>query len=307
VTSSETFIAAAIWHGGLDRAEALLRADPAIARSSIFAAAVLGDEPAVAQFLAADPAAATAAAGPYDTTALVYLCFSNYLRLDPARGPAFLRIAAQLLDAGADPNAGFTSSGEPPEFESAIYGAAGVAHHAALTRLLLDRGADPNDNETAYHAAETYDNGAMRVLVESGKLAEAGLSTLLLRKADWHDYEGIKWLLARGIDPNRPTQWGKTALHNALLSDNDIRIVELLLDHGADPLAIATRPSAARPWADRARRCRWPPGAAAATRWQRSPFAASRSSCTAWSGSSPHAPATTRSPRAPSPAPIRRR
>ena len=247
MTPVETFIEAATWHGGLARPDALLAGDPTMAGRTIFAAAVVGDEGAVAGLLAADPARAAATAGPYDTTALVYLCFSNYLRLDPARGPAFLRIATQLLDAGADPNAGFRSSGEHPEFESAIYGAAGVAHHAALTRLLLDRGADPNDNETAYHAAETYDNAAMQVLVESGKLAADGLQTLLLRKTDWHDYEGIKWLLARGISPNVLTQWGKTPLHNAMLSDNDIAIVELLLDHGADPLAIATRPERGSP------------------------------------------------------------
>jgi ankyrin repeat protein len=247
VTSSDTFIAAATWHGGLDRADALLHADPAIARSSIFTAAVLGDEPAAARFLAADPTAATATAGPYGATALVYLCFSNYLRLDPARGPAFLRIATQLLDAGADPNGGFTSSGEHPEFESAIYGAAGVAHNAALTRLLLDRGADPNDNETAYHAAETYDNGAMQVLVESGTLNAAGLSTLLLRKTDWHDYDGITWLLEHGAAADGSTPWGKTALHNAILSDNRLEIVRLLLDHGANPLVIATRPERGSP------------------------------------------------------------
>jgi ankyrin repeat protein len=247
MTSLETFIDAAIWHGGLDRANALLTADPDLARGSIFAAAVLGDDEAVRRFLAADAAAATATAGPHGTTALVYLCFSNYLRLDPARTPAFVGAATALLDAGADPNGGFRSTGDYPEFEAAIYGAAGVAHHPDLTRLLLERGADPNDNETAYHAAETYDNAAMHILVESGTLNQAGLATLLLRKTDWHDYQGIKWLLERGVDPGPITQWGKTALHNAILSDNALAIVELLLDHGADPLAIATRPERGSP------------------------------------------------------------
>ena len=247
MTSLETFIDAAIWHGGLDRANALLTADPDLARGSIFAAAVLGDDESVRRFLAEDSAAATATAGPYGTTALVYLCFSNYLRLDPARTPAFIRAATALLDAGADPNAGFRSTGEHPEFEAAIYGAAGVAKQPDLTRLLLERGADPNDNETAYHAAETYNNAAMRVLVESGRLNHAGLATLLLRKTDWHDYQGIKWLLERGVDPGTITHWGKTALHNAILSDNALAIVELLLDHGADPLAIATRPERGSP------------------------------------------------------------
>ena len=119
---------------------------------------------------------------------------------------------------------------------------AGVAHHADLTRLLLERGADPNDEETPYHVPETHDNAALIILLESGQLNQDSLSTILLRKADWHDYEGIKLVLEQGVDPNRTTRWGKTALHNAVLSDNDIEIVELLLDHGADPAIVASRP-----------------------------------------------------------------
>jgi ankyrin repeat protein len=247
MTSLETFIDAAIWHGGLDRANALLADDPDLARGSIFAAAILGDDESVQRFLAEDGAAATATAGPYGGTALVYLCFSNYLRLDSPRTPAFVRAATALLDAGADPNAGFHSTGEHPEFEAAIYGAAGVAHHPELTRLLLDRGADPNDNETPYHAPETHDNTALKILVESGRLTAESLATVLFRKTDWHDYDGIKWLLERGVDPNMMAHWGKTALHNAILSDNHLAIVELLLDRGADPLAIATRPERGSP------------------------------------------------------------
>jgi ankyrin repeat protein len=247
VTSLETFIDAAIWHGGLDRANALLAADPALARGSIYAAAILGDDDTVRRFLAEDPAAATTTVQPLGASALVCLCFSNYLRLDPNRTPAFVRAATALLDAGADPNGGFRSTDACPEFEPAIYGAAGVAHNAALTRLLLERGADPNDNETPYHTPETYDNAALKVLVESGKLTDASLSTMLLRKTDWHDHDGITWLLERGVEPNASTHWGKTALHNAVLSDNDLAIVELLLDHGADPLAIATRPERGSP------------------------------------------------------------
>jgi ankyrin repeat protein len=247
VVNIETFIEAAIWHGGLDRANAMLAEEPALATRSIFAAAILGDEASVRGFLAADPSAVAATAGPYGATPLVYLCFSNYLRLDPSRTPAFVSAATSLLDAGADPNSGFRSTGDYPDFESAIYGAAGVAHNAALTRLLLERGADPNDDETPYHAPETFDNAALKILVESGKLTEASLSMILLRKTDWHDYHGIKWLLDRGIDPDVMTRWGKTALHNAILSDNDLAIVKLLLDHGANPAAVATRPERGSP------------------------------------------------------------
>ena len=151
-----------------------------------------------------------------------------------------MRAATALLDAGADPNSGWYESNHrpEPEWESALYGAAGVAHHEGLTRLLLARGADPNDGETPYHAPESYEMGVLRALVESGRLNDESLATILLRKTDWHHEEAIRWLLERGVDPNRMTQWGKTALHNALVSDNSLAIIEVLLEHGADPALL---------------------------------------------------------------------
>ncbi len=238
------FIEAAVWHGTLERAEAILAAHPEIASSDIHSAAILGDDAAVRRFLALDPGSATAKGGPRGWDALTHLCFSKYLRLDRARSAGFVRAARALLDAGASANTGWLEMDHHPgpEWESALYGAAGVAHHADLTRLLLERGADPNDGETPYHAPEGHDNDALQVLVESGKLTPESLGTMLLRKTDWHDYAGIKWLLEQGVDPNRQTHWGKTALHNAVLSDNGLEIFEVLLDHGADPTLVADRP-----------------------------------------------------------------
>ncbi|PYU58062.1 MAG: ankryin [Acidobacteria bacterium] len=234
--------------GTLERAEAILAAHPGVASSDIHAAAILGDEAGVRRFLALNPGNATAKGGPHGWDALTHLCFSRYLRLDRARSDGFLRAATALLDAGASANTGWMEkSHQPrPEWESALYGAAGVAHHAELTRLLLERGADPNDGETPYHAPDTHDNAALKALVESGKLNEESLGMILLRKTDWHDYEGIKWLLEYGVDPNRRTPWGKTAIHNAVLCDNDLKIFEVLLDHGADPTLIADCPDRSR-------------------------------------------------------------
>src|SRR5262245_55759000 len=231
------FIEASVWHGSLDQAEAILATHPEIASSSIHAAAILGADVAVRRFLALEPARATAKGGPHHWDALTYLCFSKYLRLDPARSDAFVRAATALLDAGANANTGFyDESHQPqPEFESTLYGAAGVAHHAELTRLLLEHGADPNDAEVPYHAPEGWDNGALKVLVESGRLTDDSLATMLLRKADWHDYEGIKWLLEHGADPNRMTHWHLTALHQALRRDNAFENIAVMLDHGANP------------------------------------------------------------------------
>jgi ankyrin repeat protein len=235
--------------GTLERANQLLAADPGLARRSIHAAAILGDAEEVRRSLALDPANATAKGGRRGWDPLTYLCFSRYLRLDRTRADGFVRAATVLLDAGASANTGWTEQHHQPEpeWESAIYGAAGVAQHPELTRLLLERGADPNDGETPYHVPETYDNTTMKVVVEGGKLTKDSLATLLLRKTDWHDYDGIAWLLERGVAPDHPTHWGKTALHNAVLSDNDLSIIELLLNHGADPSAIATRPERGSP------------------------------------------------------------
>ncbi len=168
------------WHatGTLERAELLLAAHPEVASSDIYTAAVLGDDATVRRFLATDPLLSTAKGGPYGWDALTHLCFSRYLKLDRSRSDGFLRAATALLNAGASPNTGwFEGNHEPnPVWESALYGAAGVAHHAPLTRLLLERGADPNDDETPYHAPESYDNGALQVLVESGKLTGDNLA-----------------------------------------------------------------------------------------------------------------------------------
>jgi ankyrin repeat protein len=230
------FIEAAIWHGTMDAAEAILAAHPEVVRSSIHVAAILGDDAAVRRFISTDPRNVTKKEAPYDGDALVYLCLSKYLRLDKTRSDAFIRAATALLDAGADPNTGFWSKDEYHDFESAIYGAAAaVAQQAELTRLLLERGADPNDVETPYHSPESYDNSALHALVESSKLTADSLTTMLLRKADIHDYEGMKYLLEHGADPNRMTRWKFTALQQALRRDNRIELIDLLLDHGGDP------------------------------------------------------------------------
>ncbi len=94
------------WHasGTLECANAILAAHPEVAKSDIHTAAILGDANGVRGFLALDPASATA-----------------------------------LLDAGASANAGWYESTHQPDptWESVLYGAAGVAHHPEMTRLLL--------------------------------------------------------------------------------------------------------------------------------------------------------------------------
>lgn len=226
--------------GTLERAESIRAARPEVASANIHTAAILGDDEGVRRFLARDPGDATAKGGPYDWDALTHLCFSRYLRLDPARSAGFVRAATALLDAGASPNTGWQEEIHDPKptWESVLYGAAGIARHPELTRLLLERGGDPNDDETPYHSAESHDNRAVRALLGSGKLTPANLAIILLRKADCHDASGVRLLLDHGADPNRMTMWGRTALHQAIVRDNALETIDLLLERGADPTAM---------------------------------------------------------------------
>src|SRR2546426_10695155 len=86
----DAFIEAAVGHGTLERAEAILAAHPEIASSDIHSAAILGDDAAVRRFLALDPGNATVKGGPRGWDALTHLCFSKYLRLDRARSAGLM-------------------------------------------------------------------------------------------------------------------------------------------------------------------------------------------------------------------------
>jgi ankyrin repeat protein len=230
-------------HGGhdggtLEHAEMILSRSPEVATGCIYSAAVLGDKAAVRSWLARDASLATAPGGPHMWDALTYLCFSRYLRIDKTRSEAFVATARLLLEAGANANSGWIESIDTPPrpiHESVIYGAAGVAQNADLTRLLLEYGADPNDEETPYHVAETHDNAALGVLLRSGRFNQVSLATVGVRKCDWHDEKGLELALEHGADPNYLTRWHISILHQAIRRDNGMEMIEALLDRKADP------------------------------------------------------------------------
>lgn len=214
------------WHGSgtLQQAELIRSRYPGVATTSIYTAAVLADEATLRVFLARDPSLATAPGGPNQWDPLTYLCFSRYLRLDNSRSDAFVTCARILLDAGANPNTGWmeTLDEDPPRdfLESVLYAAAGLAKHSGLTQLLLERGADPNDEETCYHAPETYDNTVVKILIDSGRCNERSLAWLAARKADWHDEKGLLLALDGGANPNYMTQWSHTPFQHSIRRDN---------------------------------------------------------------------------------------
>ncbi len=228
------------WHeaGTLEYAELILARHPEAATANIYCAAVLGDAAGVREHLARDPELATATGGAHGWDALTYLCFSRYLRIDRTRSDSFVAAARALLKAGASANTGWIEFiDEPPRpvHETVIYAAAGIARNPALTQLLLDHGADPNDEETPYHAAETYDNAVLRILLASGRWNATSLATVAARKCDWHDDEGLQLALEHGADPNYRTVWKHSPLQQSIRRDNGLVMIEMLLDRGADP------------------------------------------------------------------------
>ncbi len=228
------------WHssGSLEHAELLLSRYPRVAMESIFSNAVLADEAAVRDWLKRDPSLAVAKGGPHGWDPLTYLCFSRYLRIEKNRSASFVACARALLEAGSSANTGWINYiDDPPRSvsETAIYGAAGIAQNPDLTQLLLDYGADPNDEETPYHVPETYDNSVLRIILASDRLNERSLATVAGRKCDWHDDEGLQLALEQGANPNFLTVWKHSPFHQSIRRGNGLVMIEQFLDHRADP------------------------------------------------------------------------
>jgi ankyrin repeat protein len=226
-------------------ARELLAADPQLARFDLRTASALGEAAEVRELLEQAPALAVRRDGTRGWTPLLYVCHSHWHRMEPARAAGMLEAARLLLDAGSDPD---TSNVRPSRdgYRSALYGAAGVAGNAAITRLLLERGASPDDDESLYHAVYQEDRSILRLLVEHG--AHASGTNALPAAIGRGDAETVRLLLQAGADPGR--RLSGTAAPRGMLGTRELNplpaaaaldtteVVELLLEAGADPVAV---------------------------------------------------------------------
>ncbi len=215
------------------RAQALLT--PGLTRASLPVAAAAADADAVAAHLERDPDGARREGGPYRWEPLLYLA---YARVDAAEA-AVVRTARLLLEAGADPDAGYLWHGLPTPF-TALTGALGGGegaqprhrHGYALARVLLDAGADPNDGQTLYNRQFEPDDSHLELLFRYGlgrgdggpwraRLGPAADTPeeMLGRQLWWavvHDLrERVRLLAAHGVDVRRPVTFdgSRTAGH----------------------------------------------------------------------------------------------
>lgn len=219
----------------------------------------IGDESVIGKMLAEDRAFANRALGPLDLPPLVAVAHSSLLRL-PAYRDGLRRSARLLLAAGADPNQSVanrwgttpTASASGTSRLSALYGAAGQNRDPAMTKLLLDAGADPNDGESLYHALESID--CTRLLLDAG--ARPTEAYAIYRALDLDSIDVLRLLLAHGADPNEPakgpptSRWGSPLLW-AIYRRRSRAHIGALLDAGADRAAKAADGTDAATWARR--------------------------------------------------------
>jgi ankyrin repeat protein len=235
--------------GGANRARPsvaarLLKENPSLIGDDPYVACAIGDLAKLRQATKESQTWVNTPGGPLNLPTLVAVTHSSLLRLADFCDP--LRASAKfLLDAGADPNQAAGSRWPPASLSepsetfrlSALYGAAGQNHDPELTRLLLEAGADPNDNESLYHSLES--RACTRLLLDAG--ARIAGSNALYRVLDLDDIDALRLLLSRGANANEPAtssptaDWGSPLLW-AIRRRRSRDHISALLDAGADPL-----------------------------------------------------------------------
>lgn len=194
-----------------------------------------------------DPGWVRRAGGPLALPPLLAVAQSSLVQL-PEFAERLRDCARFLLEAGADPNQS-TGSRWPPasvaapskeHFATALYGAAGQNGDAEMTRLLLAAGAAPDDGESLYHSLEH--RACARLLLEAGARIEG--TAALYRVLDRDDLPMLRLLLEHGADPNEappdgPANEWPSPLLWAIRRGRSVAHIEALLAAGADPAAPA--------------------------------------------------------------------
>lgn len=228
----------AVFNGNVHMLDRLLALDPSLADAHLGLQLALVRHEAALAALARDPSLAMVRIGR--RWPIHHLCFSKMHLRRPDVVEAMIALLDALLAAGADIDRGYPAEPGSEHGFSPLYGALGHAGNLRLAEALLARGADPNDNESLYHATELPTLDGVRLLFAHG--ARIGHTNALFRMLDFESPEGLALFLANGVDPNAPPcrhpsaepMDARNALHHAIIRGRSGVIGALLVDHGVD-------------------------------------------------------------------------
>ncbi|MYA90057.1 MAG: ankyrin repeat domain-containing protein [Boseongicola sp. SB0662_bin_57] len=231
----------ALFHGQGWRVERLLEVAPDLRRDNLGIMCALYDVEGAREALDAGPKAVSEPTlGP--RSPILHLAFSRWWRHGGSEED-MLATADVLKAAGANVNDSYEQV--PGNPLSALYGAVGHASNLRLAAWLLENGADPDDGESLYHACEVgapalrilLDHGAR--ITRTNALPRAldfndpeMVEALLERGADPN--ESVHWPEVSGEAP-----FVIPALHQAARRLCSRRIVARLLDAGGNPDQVA--------------------------------------------------------------------
>jgi ankyrin repeat protein len=225
----------------------ILNRHPEIARDSLCTAVICGELEEVERILFERPRAASEKIsvtdaeragsgdsgdrfkkklGPKGWEPLLFLCFTR-LPLSAVNDNA-VAIARALLDQGADPNAFFMAGDSR---YTPLVGVIGEGEESrpphpqreALTRLLLERGADPYDVQVFYNLHFRGDVLWYLQLIHEQSVKSG-------READWNNPEWPKLNMGGYAS-------GARYLLGIAVAKNDLKLAEWCLTHGASPNA----------------------------------------------------------------------
>lgn len=204
----------------------MAREEPSLFQGDAWLACAIGDTATVEATLNHDRDWVNLSGGPLQMPPLVAITHSKLI-LENGFEAGLLACARLLIRHGVDIDSSWIDARFPDSPLSALYGAAGKSHHIVMTQLLLDAGANPNDNESLYHSVESPDPTCTHLLLAAG--ARVVGTNAIGRVLDYDKLDLLKLLLQSGGDSTEQP-W----IHSAITRGRSIEHVRVLIDAGAD-------------------------------------------------------------------------